>query len=111
MTFTEGGESAGCAGGEVYEGEGKARKGVLRFAPGASAPIVKSAGKWVIGSGAGGIGGGSVQPAEVPLRLPGGLSGAGSISATLTGAKKGPLSGGLTWREGECAVAFVVKPG
>jgi hypothetical protein len=107
LRFREEGESAFCAGGE----EGKEKSGAIRFAPGASAPIVHANGEWLVATDTGSIGGGSLQGAEVPLvGSPYGNSSSGLIYLTLA-TRKGLRSGNIEWNEQECGVAFVVKPG
>jgi hypothetical protein len=106
LHFTEGGESRFCAGGE----EGQEKSGTVKFAPGATAPIVHAGGAWVVGVDAGSIGGGTVQAAEVSVVSPLGATGVGLISATLS-TRKGLRSGDISWGSQRCAVAFVVKPG
>jgi hypothetical protein len=107
LRFTEEAESSYCAGGE----EGKIKSGAIKFAPGASAPIIHAAGEWLVASETGSIGGGSVQGAEVPLvGSPNGSSSSGLIYLTLA-TRKGLRSGNIVWNDQECGVAFVVKPG
>jgi hypothetical protein len=106
MTFIEEGESAGCAGGEGFESKGEGKKGTIKFAPGASAPIVKTTSGYLIAVG---NSGGGVQGVEVPVTAPFGSSDLGLIYATLVPRKKELRSGSISW--GECSVAFVAKPG
>ena len=108
LTFTEAGESTFCAGGQEF---GEEKSGSLKFSPGTTAPIVKASGDWLVGVSTGSLGGGSVQGAEVSLLTPHGGSSVGSIFVTLATKKKVPRSGGITWNENQCSVAFVVKPG
>ena len=107
LRFTEEAESSYCAGG----GEGKIKSGGIKFAPGASAPIIHADGEWLVAAETGSIGGGSVQGAEVPLvGSPNGNSSSGLIYVTLA-TRKGLRSGNIVWNGQECGVAFVVKPG
>jgi hypothetical protein len=109
LTFTEEGESVGCAGGEAFEGKGEGKKGTIKFGSGATAPIVKTTTGYLVAVG---NSGGTVQGAEVPIKPPSGSSRFGSIYITLVPRKKGePRSGDIGWAEGTCNVAFVVKPG
>jgi hypothetical protein len=108
MRFTEEGESSFCAGGEGEEGNQK--KGTIKFAPGASAPIVHANGEWLAAVDTGSLGGGSLQGVEVPLVTPNGGSSAALVYITLA-TRKGVRSGDVEWNEQQCNVAFVVKPG
>jgi hypothetical protein len=108
LTFTEGGESAGCAGGEAFEGKGEVKNATIKFAPGTTAPIVKTTSGYLVAVA---NSGGTVQPAEVPIKAAFGNSEEGSISITLVPRKKEPRAGAILWGEGTCSVAFVVKPG
>jgi hypothetical protein len=107
LRFTEEGESRFCAGGE----EGKEKSGTVKFAPGASAPIIHANGEWLVAVDTGSIGGGSLQGAEVPLvTSPYGNDTSGLIYLTLA-TRTGQRSGNIEWNEQQCNVAFVVKPG
>jgi hypothetical protein len=108
LDFTEEGESVECAGGRGEE-DSPRKSGAVKFAPGASAPIIHAGGAWVVAVDTGTIGGGSLQGAEVNLISPNG-SFHGLIDATLV-TRKGERSGEIGWNENECGVAFVVKPG
>jgi hypothetical protein len=108
LTFTEAGESVGCAGGEGFEGKGEGKKATVKFGPGATAPIVKTTAGYLVSVG---NSAGSVQPAEVPIKVAFGNSDEGSISITLVPRKKEPRAGAIIWAQGTCSVAFVVKPG
>ncbi|HEY5333234.1 MAG TPA: hypothetical protein VIJ21_06760 [Solirubrobacterales bacterium] len=108
LTFVEEGESAGCAGGEGFESKGEGKKATVKFAPGSSAPIVKTTSGYLVAVA---NSGGTVQPAEVPIKAAFGNSEEGSISITLVPRKKEPRAGAILWGEGTCSVAFVVKPG
>lgn len=92
LRFTEEGESSFCAGGEEGE-EGEEKSGTIKFAPGASAPIIHANGEWLVATDTRSIGGGSLQGAEVPL----------------VGSPYGNSSSGLiylTWRRArDCAAA------
>jgi hypothetical protein len=107
LRFTEEGESSYCAGGEE---ENSRKKGTVKFAPGASAPIIHAGGEWVSAADTGSLGGGSLQGAEVPIVTPNGSSSAALFYATLA-TRKGVRSGNILWNSNECNVAFVVKPG
>jgi hypothetical protein len=115
LRFTEEGEAAqGCTGGTGVEGldfaeGGKPKSGTIKFAPGASVPIIHAGGAWDVAVDTGTLGGGSLQPAEVSLLSPNG-SFPGQIAVTLA-IRKGARSGYIGWSDDECAVAFVVKPG
>jgi hypothetical protein len=105
LTFVEKGESAGCAGGEDFEGKGEEKKATIKFAPEASAPIVKTTSGYLIAVGAGQ----GVQGADVPVTPPVGVGNLGTIYATLVPRrKKESRRGSITW--GECSVAFIAKP-
>jgi hypothetical protein len=105
LTFVESGESLGCAGGEYFEGKGEDKKATIKFAVGASAPIVKTTSGYLIAVGAGT----GVQGAEVPVVPPVGSADLGTIYATLVPRKKKePRRGSISW--GECNVAFIAKP-
>jgi hypothetical protein len=106
LTFTEEGESAGCAGGEVFEGKGEGKKATIKFAAAASAPIVKTTSGYLIAVG---NSSGSVQGAEVSVTPPVGSFDLGTIFATLVPRKKEPRRGSISW--GDCSVAFIAKPG
>jgi hypothetical protein len=109
LSFTEEGESVGCAGGEAFEGKGEDKKGTIKFGPGATAPIVKTTTGYLVAVG---NSGGTVQGVEVPIVPPSGSSRFGSVFITLVPRKKGePRRGNIGWAEGTCNVAFVVKPG
>jgi hypothetical protein len=108
LTFTEAGESVGCAGGESFEGKGEVKKATIKFVPGATAPIVKTTTGYLVGVG---TSSGTVQPAEVPIKAAFGNSDEASISITLVPRKKEPRAGGILWAGATCSVAFVVKPG
>ncbi|MDX6653483.1 MAG: hypothetical protein QOH18_175 [Solirubrobacterales bacterium] len=107
ITFKEGGESVGCAGGEAFEGKGEAKKGVIKLGPGGSAPILKTTTGYLVAVAAGS----GVQGVEVPVTQPIGTNNGGLIYATLVPRKKEPRSGDISWEGGQCNVAFVVKPG
>lgn len=83
LSFVESGETALCAGAKE---EAEGRRGTIRFTKGASAPILHFVGAWMVAENGGSLG---PQPA----------------------GKKGPRTGYLGWRGGECAVFFAVKPG
>jgi hypothetical protein len=85
LSFTEEGESIECAGGEGEE-DSPRKSGTLKFAPGASAPIIRDDGAWFVTVDTGTIGGGSLQGAEVDLISPNG-SFHGLIDATLVTRK------------------------
>jgi hypothetical protein len=109
LSFTEAGESVGCAGGEAFEGKGEDKKGTIKFGAGASAPIVKTSTGYLVAVG---NSGGTVQGAEVPIVPSSGSSRFGLVFITLVPRKKGePRSGDIGWAEGTCNVAFVAKPG
>jgi hypothetical protein len=108
LTFKEGGESAGCAGGEAFEGKSEAKTATIKFAAGATAPIVKTTVGYLVSVA---NSAGTVQAAEVPIKAAFGNSDEGSISITLVPRKKEPRAGAILWGEGTCSVAFVVKPG
>jgi hypothetical protein len=109
LTFTEEGESVGCAGGEAFEGKGEDKKGTIKFGPGASAPIVKTTAGYLVAVA---NSAGSVQGVEIPIKPPTGSSRFASVYINLVPRKKGePRSGDIDWQEGTCNVAFVVKPG
>jgi hypothetical protein len=109
LTFTEEGESVGCAGGEAFEGKGEDKKGTIKFGPGANAPIVKTTSGYLVAVA---NSAGTVQGVEIPIKPPAGSSRFGSLFITLVPRKKGePRSGDIGWAEGTCNVAFVVKPG
>ncbi|HEY5053751.1 MAG TPA: hypothetical protein VII45_10115 [Solirubrobacterales bacterium] len=107
MGFTEEGESSYCAGGEE---ETDQKKGVIRLAAGASAPIVHANGEWLVAVNTGSLGGGSLEGVEVPIVTPSGGSGAALMYLTLA-TRKGMRSGNIEWNEQQCNLAFVVKPG
>jgi hypothetical protein len=107
LSFTEGGETLLCAGGE----EGNVKSGAIRFAPGASAAIVHANGEWLVAVDTGSLGGGSLQGAEVGLvTSPHDNSTSGLIYLTLASRKEKRI-GNIDWDEQHCNVAFVVKPG
>jgi hypothetical protein len=109
LTFTEEGESVGCAGGDAFEGKGEDKKGTIKFGPGASAPVIKTTTGYLVAVG---NSGGTVQGVEIPIKPPTGSSRFGSLFINLVPRKKGePRSGDIGWQEGTCNVAFVVKPG
>jgi hypothetical protein len=108
LTFKEGGESAGCAGGESFEGGSDVKTATIKFAAGATAPIVKTTAGYLVSVA---TSSGTVQPVEVPIKAAFGNSDEGSISITLVPHKQEPRAGGILWGEGTCSVAFVVKPG
>lgn len=107
LSFVEGGETALCAGAKE---EAEGRRGTIRFTKGASAPILHFVGAWMVAENGGSLG---LQPAGASLVTPpyGNVDNYASIEITLTSAKKGPRTGYVGWRGGECAVAFAVKPG
>lgn len=105
MSFTETGESAGCAGGEGFESKPEGKRGTVKFVAGSTAPILKVAGQWLVAGSAGS----TVQPADVALTDPYGNNVAASLYITMATRKKTTRSGGLLW--GNCGLAFVVKPG
>jgi hypothetical protein len=107
LRFTEEGESSRCAGGDGEDGHPKS--GTIKFASGASAPIIHVSGAWFVAVDTGTLGGGSLQGAEVNLLSPNGNFPA-LISVTLE-THKGKRSGDVEWDEDTCDVAFVVKPG
>jgi hypothetical protein len=105
MTFVEEGESAGCAGGEGFESKGEGKKATIKFAPGASAPIIKTTSGYLVAVPSGN----GVQGAEVPVKPPFGLDNSGLVFATLVPRnKKEPRRGSISW--GDCTVAFIAKP-
>ena len=109
LTFTEEGESVGCAGGEAFEGKGEDKKGTIKFGSGATAPIVKATTGYFVAVA---NSAGTVQGVEIPIKPPTGSSRLGSLFIDLVPRKKGePRSGSISWAEGTCSVAFVVKPG
>jgi hypothetical protein len=108
LSFTESGESAGCAGGEGFESKSEGKSATIKFAAGASAPIVKTSAGYLVSVA---NSGGSVQGAEVPIQVSVGSSREGSIAITLVPRKKEARAGAIVWAEGTCSVAFVVKPG
>jgi hypothetical protein len=109
LTFTEEGESVGCAGGESFEGKGEDKKATIKFGPGGTAPIVKSTTGYLVGVA---NSSGEVQAAEVPIKLSTGVTDEGLFSILMVPRKKKEArSGAIVWRGGECSVAFVVKPG
>src|SRR5664279_5527649 len=96
LRFTEEGESRSCAGGEGYE-ESVAKSGSIRFAPGATAPIIHANGEWLVALGTGSLGGGSLQGVEVPvITSPYGNSSTGLTYITLA-TRKGLRSGNIDW--------------
>jgi hypothetical protein len=108
LTFTEEGESVGCAGGEAFEGKGEDKKATIKFDSGASAPIIKTTTGYFVG-GSNGVG---VQGVEVPIKPPAGSSRSGVLFIDLVPRKKEELrSGSIGWAEGTCSVAFIAKPG
>jgi hypothetical protein len=108
LTFKEEGESVGCAGGESFEGKGEDKKGTIKFASGATAPIIKTTAGYLVAVG----NSTSVQGAEVPLTLSVGSGDAGLLYIDLVPRKKKEKrSGQLSWQSSECGLAFVVKPG
>jgi hypothetical protein len=111
LRFTETSESAGCAGGEGFESKPEGKVGVLKFLPGATVSVFRSAGRWLAAAGAAGAGGLRVQPAEVAMTIPFGQTTTGSFYVALTTTGKAPRGGGVVWNGGSCGVAFVVKPG
>jgi hypothetical protein len=104
LTFVEGGESAGCAGGDSFESKGEGKVATIKFAPGASAPILKTTAGYLIGYSVGS----NVQGAEVSVTPPVGIANLASIFATLVPRTKELRSGSISW--GTCSVAFVAKP-
>jgi hypothetical protein len=105
LTFTEEGESAGCAGGEGFESKGEGKKATIKFAAAASAPIVKTTSGYLVAVA---NSGGTVQGAEVPVTPPVGSYDLGTIFATLVLRQKEPRRGSISW--GDCSVAFIAKP-
>jgi hypothetical protein len=108
LTFTETGESAGCAGGEGFESKPEGKSATIKFAAGATAPIVKTTTGYQVSVA---NSGGTAQPAEVPIKVSVGSSREGSLAITLVPRKKEARAGAIVWAEGSCGVAFVVKPG
>lgn len=109
LTFTEEGESVGCAGGESFEGKGEDKKATIKFGPGGTLPIVKSTAGYLVGVA---NSSGEVQGAEAPIKLSTGATDEGLFSILLVPRKKKEArSGTIVWRGGECSVSFVVKPG
>jgi hypothetical protein len=108
LSFTETGESAGCAGGEGFESKPEGKSATIKFAPGATAPIVKTTTGYQVSVA---NSAGSAQPAEVPINVSVGSSREGSLAITLVPRKKEARAGAIVWAEGTCSVAFVVKPG
>jgi hypothetical protein len=109
LTFTEAGESVGCAGGEAFEGKGEDKVGTIKFGSGATAPIVKTTSGYLVAVA---NSAGTVQGVEVPIEPPTGSSRFGTLFINLVPRKKGESrSGDIGWQEGTCNVAFVVKPG
>jgi hypothetical protein len=107
LTFTEGGETTGCAGGSP---EGP-KSGTISIPSSPPLPINKLGRTWQVATSTGSLGGDSVQPEEVVvLTAFGSRSPNSRLSMTLV-THKGPRSGYVSWNQQQCGIAFVVAPG
>ena len=85
LSFTETGESAGCAGGEGFESKPEGKSATLKFAPGATAPIVKTTAGYLVSVA---NSGGTAQAAEVPITVSVGSSREGSLRSRWCRARR-----------------------
>jgi hypothetical protein len=105
LTFTEEGESSGCAGGSLEA----PKAGTLSLL--SSPPIIKAGATWQVAASTGSFGGNGLQPAEVVVLTPYRTRSPNSrLSITLV-TRKGPHYGDIEWGENTCNIAFVVQPG